>query len=81
MAKKKILSEKEVALQELIEAREEVKRAEQMFNFAIEEYFEIANMELTIAQMRYKLVVSKLKKLCGQESENPQQGLFFASSW
>jgi hypothetical protein len=81
MAKRKLPSMKDMALQELVDARTELQRIEQMFNFAEDAYFEIANMELTIAKMRYKLAVSKLRMICGQDEVNPQLDLFFSDSW
>lgn len=64
MFRKKIeFSETEIALQEMIEAKAELARTEQMFNYANNEYFEIANDELAIAQLRYDVAFKKLKML------------------
>ena len=60
---KKILTEQQVAFEDLRQARLEVARAEQMFDYASPDFFEIANIELTIAQMRYEVCVKKLRLL------------------
>jgi hypothetical protein len=63
MFKKKIeFSEKDAALKEMLAARNELERARQMFNYATNEYFEIANTELTIAELKYNVAFTKLKK-------------------
>lgn len=79
MAKKKY-SEKEIVLQEYVEARRELDRAIQMFNFATAEFFEIANMELTIAEMRAKVCEKKLRTICKSEETNPNFSLFYSIS-
>lgn len=77
MFRKKIeFSETEIALQEMIEAKAELVRAEQMFNYANNEYFEIANDELTIAQLRYEVCFKKLKKLCKDNKDFPQMKIY-----
>lgn len=80
MAKKTVWNEKEIALQQVEDAKENYQRAEMMFKFAEPDFFEIANMELTIAEMQYKVAMMKLQKICGQEGPNPQRALFFAVS-
>ena len=72
MAKKKVLSEKEMALMEVIEAHKELKRVRELFNWAIDEYFEIANMELTIAQLKYEVSMKKVMLLCRDGENLPQ---------
>ena len=63
MAKEKF-NEKEQALKDIQEAKENLERANMLFDYAESDYFEIANMELTIAQMRYNLAIKKAQKLC-----------------
>lgn len=53
LKKEKVLIEGEMVLENLLEAREELERAKQMFNYAEDAYFEIANTELTIAELKY----------------------------
>ena len=79
MAKQKILTEQEVALKDMIDARVELQRIQTLFNYVEPDYFEIANMELTIAQMRYEVSMKKLKKICGEDA--PQMPLFFVVSY
>ena len=43
MAKQKVYSEKEMAMMDMLEARAELQRAEDMFGWVNDEYFEIAN--------------------------------------
>ena len=63
MAKEKF-NEKEQALKDIQEAKENLERANMLFDYAESDYFEIANMELTIAQMKYNLAIKKAQKLC-----------------
>ena len=73
MFRKKIeFSETEIALQEMIEAKAELARTEQMFNYANDDYFEIANTELTIAKLKYDVTFKKLKMLCANGIAVPQ---------
>lgn len=62
--KKNDFFEGEMALQNLLNARSELERAKQMFDYAEDAYFEIANTELTIAELKYNVAFQKLKKLC-----------------
>ena len=63
MAKEKF-NEKEQALKDIQKAKENLERANMLFDYAESDYFEIANMELTIAQMKYNLAIKKAQKLC-----------------
>ena len=75
MAKQKVYSEKEMAMMDMLEARAELQRAEDMFGWANEEYFEIANMELTIAKLRYEVSVKKVLMLCKDGKDLPKIGI------
>ena len=68
----KVPNEKEIALMQMVEARDEYERAMGIFNFAVEEYFEIANMELTIAKLRYEVCVKKVRLLCKDGKDLPR---------
>ena len=72
LKKEKVLIEGEMVLENLLEAREELERAKQMFNYAEDAYFEIANTELTIAELKYDVAFKKLKKLCADGITVPQ---------
>ena len=72
LKKEKVLIEGDMALENLLEAREELERAKQMFNYAEDAYFEIANTELTIAELKYDVAFKKLKKLCADGITVPQ---------
>lgn len=74
MAKQKVYSEKEMALMDMLEARDEYERAQDMFGWANDEYFEIANMELTIAKLRYEVSVKKVLMLCKDGKDLPKIG-------
>ena len=71
-----LLNEQEIALKELMEAKDEVKRAEIAFNEAEQDYFEIANAELTIAYLRLDLCMKKMKKACSRNNVNPKLPTF-----
>ena len=75
MAKQKILSEKEMAMMDMLEARAELQRAEDMFGWANDEYFEIANMELTIAKLKYEVSIKKVLMLCKDGENLPRIGI------
>ena len=81
MAKQKVYSEKEVAMMEFLDARAELQRAEDMFRWATDEYFEIANTELTIAKLKHEVAFKKLKMLCKDSEGNPKIGIISAVSW
>ena len=81
MAKQKVYSEKEMAMMDMLEARAELQRAEDMFGWANDEYFEIANMELTIAKLKYEVAIKKLRMLCKDSEDNPKIGIISAVSW
>lgn len=70
--KKNDFSEGEMALQNLLNARSELERAKQMFDYAEDAYFEIANTELTIAELKYNVAFKKLKKLYADGVVIPQ---------
>ena len=74
MAKQKVCSEKEIALKEMLEAREELKRVQDLFGWANDEYFEIANMELTIAKLKYEVATKKVHMLCKDGENIPRIG-------
>ena len=79
MFKKKIeFSEKDAALQEMLAARNELERAKQMFNYANDEYFEIANTELTVSELKYNFAFQKLKILCADGVNLPSIGIIYS---
>ena len=80
MAKQKVYSEKEVAMMDFLDARAELERAEDMFGWANDEYFEIANMELTIAKLKYEVAFKKMMMLCKDGETNPKIGIITAIS-
>ena len=80
MAKQKVYSEKEVAMMDFLDARAELERAEDMFGWANDEYFEIANMELTIAKLKYEVAFKKMMMLCKDGGTNPKIGIIAAVS-
>ena len=63
MMKEKIPTLKESMMEELREARMNLLIAQDKFNYADEEYFEVANEELTIAQKKVNLCLQKIKTL------------------
>ena len=80
MAKQKVYSEKEVAMMDFLNARAALERAEDMFGWANDEYFEIANMELTIAKLKYEVAFKKMMMLCKDGETNPKIGIITAIS-
>ena len=80
MAKQKVYSEKEMAMMDMLEARAELQRAEDMFGWANDEYFEIANMELTIAKLKFEVAVKKLLMLCRDGKDLPKINMITAAS-
>ena len=78
MAKQKVYSEKEMAMMDMLEARAELQRAEDMFGWANDEYFEIANMELTIAKLKFEVAIKKLLMLCRDGKDLPKINMITA---
>ena len=63
MMKEKTPTLRESMMEELREARMNLLIAQDKFNYANEEYFEVANEELTIAQKKVNLCLQKIKNL------------------
>lgn len=63
MKKNHILTEQEMLLREIAEAKFELERIRTLFNYADAEHFEIANAELTIAENKYNLLFKKARML------------------
>jgi hypothetical protein len=63
MFKEKVLTEQEIAVEEMFAAKDNYELALQNFNNADMDFFEIANKELTIAQLQLEVAISKLQKL------------------
>ena len=59
--KNNILSERELLLREYEEAVSYLKIAEQNFDNASPEFFEISNQELTLARLKNDTVLRKMK--------------------
>ena len=59
--KDNILSEKELLLREYREAVSCLKLAEQNFDNASPEFFEVANQELTVARLKNDAILKKMK--------------------
>ena len=64
LKKKKVTTEVDWALEDMIQAQKNYNRALQNFNNADFEFFDIANKELTIAQLQLDVSVTKLRQLC-----------------
>ena len=64
------MKEYKKALKEIEHAKNELKFAENAFNYALPDYFEIANMELTIAQMRLEVAIKKATKFKDTDSKS-----------
>ena len=56
-----VLSEKEILLKEYEEAISHLRIAEQNFEYASPEFFEVANQELTLARLKNDMVLKKMK--------------------
>ena len=54
-------SEKEILLKEYEEAFSLLRIAEQNFEYASPEFFEVANQELTVARLKKDMVLKKMK--------------------
>ena len=67
MMKEKTPTLRESMMEELREARINLLVAQDKFNYADEEYFEVANEELTIAQKKVNICIQKLKNLGNQD--------------
>ena len=62
MSNKNIMpSERELLLKEYEEAVSLLRIAEQNFEYASPEFFEIANQELTVARLKNDMVLKKMK--------------------
>ena len=59
--KNNILSERELLLKEYEEAVSLLRIAEQNFEYARPEFFEVANQELTLARLKKDMVLKKMK--------------------
>jgi uncharacterized protein YhdP len=64
-----------MAMMDMLEARAELQRVEDMFGWANDDYFEIANMELTIAKLKYEVAIKKLMMLCKDGKDVPRIGI------
>ena len=56
-----VSSEKEILLKEYEEAVSLLRIAEQNFEYASPEFFEVANQELTLARLKNDMVLKKMK--------------------
>ena len=62
MSNKNIMpSEKEILLKEYEEAFSLLRIAEQNFEYASPEFFEVANQELTVARLKNDAILKKMK--------------------
>ena len=59
--KDNILSEKELLLKEYEEAISHLRIAEQNFEYASPEFFEVANQELTVARLKNDTILKKMR--------------------
>ncbi|MBQ1271703.1 MAG: hypothetical protein IIY11_08620 [Clostridia bacterium] len=66
MKKNRVPTEKELAVLDMLDAKEQLTDAHNRFNWASEAYFEVANSELTIAKMRYDNAITKVRMLCAE---------------
>ena len=60
-SKDNILSEKELLLKEYEEAISHLRIAEQNFEYASPEFFEVANQELTVARLKNDTILKKMR--------------------
>ena len=60
-SKDNILSEKELLLKEYEEAISHLRIAEQNFEYASPEFFEVANQELTVARLKNDAILKKMR--------------------
>ena len=56
-----VSSDKEILLKEYEEAVSLLRIAEQNFEYASPEFFEVANQELTVARLKNDMVLKKMK--------------------
>ena len=62
MSNKNIMSsERELLLKEYEEAVSHLRIAEQNFEYATPEFFEVANQELTVARLKNDAILKKMK--------------------
>lgn len=59
--KDNILSERELLLKEYEEAVSHLRIAEQNFEYASPEFFEVANQELTVARLKNDAILKKMR--------------------
>ncbi len=71
--KRKIPSIKEYALAEMQDAKSELSVARQDFNYATQDYMDMAIEALHIAELRYNFACKKLHKLCEDATELPKR--------
>ena len=62
LRKEEIQMDRKYLEEELLEAKANLKKATDNFNNCCDDYFEIANEELTIAERAYNLVLMKMRK-------------------
>ena len=60
-SKDNILSGKELLLKEYEEAISHLRIAEQNFEYASPEFFEVANQELTVARLKNDTILKKMR--------------------
>ena len=72
MTKEKVLTNKEIALREVLQAKEELECARQNFNYASGDFVDLAIEALNLAELRYNLANKKLHKLCEDGIDLPR---------